>query len=166
MFKKYLVIVILFTFFPVFSRSCHGWPDKELAFGWQRSRPASGISLKLPMKDDYFLQPILAFSTMETESSAKGHFALGLRGIHNFTPRFDLQPYAGVSWGYSEKYSGKTVGDSKIAEGGAGYEAFFGIEYQKYLLRPSLEIGMGSLATWDQRYYAGVVCNFSLFYYF
>lgn len=163
-----LIIPAVFILSLAIATCSAAWPNttgKGPALGWQFSRPASGFSLKIPYKA-FYLQPIFGFSMTKTPDSTNGHFSLGIRGIYNLTPHSYVQPYAGVSWGHSEDFSGTSVSDSKIVNGGSGYETFFGVEYQKYLLRPALEIGMGNYKKIDNNYYAGVVCNFSVLYYF
>jgi hypothetical protein len=40
------------------------------------------------------------------------------------------------------------------------------VEYQKYIIRPSMEIGMGSYIKKDGDYYAGLSINEGLAYFF
>ncbi len=139
--------------------------------GWQYSRASSGFTLKIPFGNLYFLQPIFAFSMTQNPSpadttSANGHFALGLRGIRELPPRNDFQPYAGVSWGHSENFAGSTLTSTTVTKGNAGFETFLGVEYQKYIFRPSLEIGLGSYSKADGSYYAGTTFNFAFMYEF
>ncbi len=169
MIKKQLTIIISLLLLFVINISCFASDDlnrREYAFGWQFSRPANGFSVKIPIKEDYYLQPIFAVSMAEKDNSTQGHYALGLRGIYHLPIQEDFQPYVGVALGYSENFEGTSFKDSSVNNGGTGYEAFFGVEYQKYLIRPALEIGLGGFNKFDHTHFAGLIANFSVMYYF
>jgi hypothetical protein len=136
--------------------------------GWQFTKSGNGFSIKIPVLDYYYIQPIFAFgmSDKPDAGTAKGHFALGLRGIRQLPARGNFQPYAGIGWGHSEDFSGASLASSVITQGNTGYEAFLGVEYQKYIIRPTLEIGLGSYNRADGSYYAGTTFNFGLMYSF
>jgi hypothetical protein len=146
--------------------------------GWQYSRSASGFSLKIPIANQYFAQPIFAFGMTQNPglaggpaggtagSNTNGHFAIGLRGMRQLPSRGSFQPYTGIGWGHSENFTGSTLSSATITKGNTGLEAFLGVEYQKYILRPSLEIGLGSYTKADGSYYAGTTFNFALMYTF
>lgn len=138
--------------------------------GWQFTKSGNGFSIKIPVLDYYYIQPFFAFSMNEkpgaSQSSAKGHFALGLRGIRQLPARGNFQPYAGIGWGHSEDFSGTNLSSTVITRGNTGYEAFLGVEYQKYIIRPTLEIGLGSYNRADGSYYAGTTFNLGLMYSF
>ncbi len=143
-----------------------GSERRDYAIGWQFSRPTSGISLKIPVADSYYLQPILALNMSQKEKNTDGRLGIGLRGILDLSTHNYYHPYAGAAWGYSERFGGDSPGDSKVSQVAHGFEGFFGVEYQKYLLRPAFEIGMGSFRNSDGSYYAGLVYNLSVLYYF
>ncbi len=140
-----------------------GFERRDFAVGWQFSRPASGLSVKIPIKDQYYLQPIFAFSLTENDQTTAGHLSLGLRASLDLPTRNDFHPYTGVSWGYSKDFKETQVENRTIEN---GLQGFFGVEYQKYLVRPALEIGMGTFQNADGTNFAGMTYNFSLFYYF
>lgn len=139
---------------------------RNYAIGWQISKPASGFSVKIPIQDDYYIQPIFSITMNDKNSNITGHYAVGVRGIYDLSSQQDFLPYIGVDLGYSEGYQGTSSAAATINQGGTGCEAFFGIEYQKYLVRPALEIGLGSYKRYDGSFWAGVVYNVSLQYYF
>ncbi len=139
--------------------------------GWQYSRSASGFSVKIPITETISIQPVFSFGMTQNPGSqgttnANGHFALGLRGVHNLPARGNFQPYAGIGWGHSENFSGPTLATAKITKGNTGFETFIGAEYQKYIIQPSLEMGLGSYTKADGSYYAGITFNFALMYTF
>lgn len=165
MLKKLMIVVTTCFLLSISPLVCSAGPaGRDFAFGWQFSRPATGFSLKIPYQKDFFLQPILAVSLNKNDTFTTSHCALGLRGIYNLPKRQDFLPYAGVSLGYSQDY--KRTADSSDANGNTAFEAFFGVEYQRYLLRPSLEIGIGGLRKTNGSFYAGVIYNVSVMYYF
>lgn len=139
---------------------------RDYAFGWQFSRPTSGLSLKIPFQEQYYIQPVFAMSLSDRSGSADGYVSFGLRGILDLPTRNDLHPYAGVAWGYSKDFIEKSVAQSTKLKSARGFQSFFGVEYQKYLLRPAFEIGLGSFRNNDDSYFAGVTYNLSLLYYF
>jgi opacity protein-like surface antigen len=167
MFKKLITIMCIFILGLFFANNClaDNVPNRrDYAIGWQVSGPASGFCLKIPYQVDYYIQPIFAISMSEKDAATTGNYALGIRGIYDLPLHQDFLPYAGVALGYSESYRRTT--DSSSSNGNFGYEAFFGVEYQKYLLRPALEIGIGSSNNNDGSFHAGVIYNFSMLYYF
>lgn len=139
-------------------------PRRDYAVGWQISGPASGFSLKIPYQTDYYIQPIFSIAMSQKDTATTGNYALGLRGIYNLEQRQYFLPYFGAALGYSRSYE-KTA-DSSSENSSFGYQGFFGVEYQKYLLRPALEIGIGGANNADGNFHAGVICNLSLLYYF
>ena len=136
--------------------------------GWQITNSASGFSLKIPVKNQFYIQPIFAFSINENQGTTgtNGHFDLGIRGIRRLPERGNFLPYVGVGLGHCENYTGPTLGSATINSGNTGFEAFLGVEYQKYVIRPSLEIGLGSYSNADGSYYAGTTLNLGLMYSF
>ena len=139
-------------------------PQKErnYSFGWQYSKPASGLSVKIPIKTKYYLQPVVSFNLNEAENSTSGRYSLGLRGIYELSLHSELQSYAGIGIGHRQYYGSNQ--NEVLANN--GYEAFFGIEYQKYIIRPALEISMGYYNQSQSVSRAGLSFNFSLLYYF
>lgn len=140
-------------------------PNNGYMIGWQYSRPANGVSVKIPINEDYYLQPIISFSVSEDDHLADGRYSTGLRFLANLPERGDFRPYAGISAGHSKSYT-KADDQTTKSISGNGYEAFFGIEYEKYIIRPSLEIGMGSYTKKNGDYYAGFSINAGLAYFF
>lgn len=166
--KRLLIILLTLSLILAMAAAC-GAEDQPLThfgIGYQFTRPASGFSIKIPVKNNYYLQPTFSYSMVEKKDLVNGHLALGLRGIGYLPTRNNFHPYAGLSWGYSENFAGNSLDNAAVTKGGNGYEAFVGVEYQKFALRPALEIGMGTFAKIDGSYYAGAVINFSLIYYF
>jgi hypothetical protein len=133
--------------------------------GWQYSRPVNGLSVKIPINQDYILQPVVSFYDSEDDHLADGRYSTGLRLLTNLPKRGDFHPYAGISAGHFKTYQITDDLTTKSISGN-GYEAFFGVEYQKYMIRPSLEIGMGSYIKKDGDYYAGLSINAGLAYFF
>ena len=167
MFKKIIIFSLLGLLLILGVQNCLAdisVPRRDYAIGWQVSGPASGFCLKIPYQVDYYIQPIFTISMSEKDAATTGNYALGIRGIFDLPQHQDFLPYAGVALGYSESYTRTT--DSSSSNGNFGYEAFFGVEYQKYLLRPSLEIGIGGSNKNDGSFHAGVICNLSVLYYF
>ena len=136
--------------------------------GWQFTKSGNGFSIKIPVEDFYYIQPLFSFSMSDQpgDGAAQGHFALGLRGIRQLPGRGDFQPYVGIGWGHSEDFAGTNLSSAVITKGNTGYEAFLGVEYQKYVIRPTLEIGLGSYTRADGSYYAGTTVNLGLMYAF
>lgn len=138
--------------------------------GWQYSQPTTGFSIKIPVLNKYYLQPIFAFQMTQkpgtSDANANGHFALGIRGICQLPARSDFQPYTGVSIGHSEDFSGTALSTATITTGETGITAFLGVEYRKYIFRPSVEIGLGSFNKSDGSYDAGTILNFACMYSF
>ncbi|HEX3047556.1 MAG TPA: hypothetical protein VHY08_22585 [Bacillota bacterium] len=137
----------------------------EYAVGYLFSRPASGFTVKLPINDQYYLQPIFSFSLAENEDSARKNLAVGLRAVSNLPARQEFRPYAGLSWGHSEGFYDDS-NSSPITTGGTGFDVFIGVEYEKYMIHPSLEVGLGSYARTDGDYLVGTTFSFSVLYYF
>jgi len=137
---------------------------RDYAVGWQFSSSASGFSVKIPYQKDYYLQPVFSVAMSEKDASTTGNYAIGLRGIYNLEKRQNFLPYIGASLGYSKKFANGSDSDSTKSR--FGYQGFFGVEYQKYLLRPAFEIGIGGTNNSDSSFHAGVICNLSIFYYF
>jgi hypothetical protein len=140
-------------------------PAGKYAVGYQFSRPASGFTIKIPINEHYFIQPIFAFTLVEKENLARKNLAYGLRAISNLPPRQEFRPYAGVSWGHSEGFYDDTE-TSPTTTGGTGFDAFIGVEYEKYMIHPTLEIGLGSYARSDSSFLVGTTFSFSVLYYF
>lgn len=136
--------------------------------GWQFTKSGNGFSVKIPVQDYYYIQPLFAFSMNDKpgDGTAHGHFVLGLRALRQLPGRGDFQPYAGIGWGHSEDFAGTNLSSAVITNGNTGYEAFMGVEYQKYVIRPTLEIGLGSYNRADGSYYAGTTINLGLMYSF
>lgn len=129
-----------------------------LGVGWQHTKPAGGFSVKFPVCDDYYLQPLLSFSIDRKNDDTSGDIDYGLRGLYLLPDRRHIQPYAGIGWGRTESY------DSGQEE--YGYEVFVGAEYKEFLLVPAIEIGLGGFSKSDGSFHAGTTLNFSVFYYF
>lgn len=139
---------------------------RDFGFGWQFFQPASGLSLKIPIQNDYYLQPIFSFAMKEEAESLQKHFAIGIRGIYDFPARYDFRAYSGVALGHWFTLNNPASANHAAARSGSGYQAFFGVEYQKYLLRPALELGLGGYWSPEGNFTAGLVFNFSMLYYF
>jgi len=138
---------------------------RDYALGWQFSKPASGFSLKIPIDETYFLQPVFSFSWEEKGGQSRGNYAAGLRALYELPDRSGFQPYFGLAVGH--RWSGENTNGAAAGYCSAtGLEALFGVEYRKYLLRPALEIGMGGYQKSEGDNYAGLTVNFSLAYYF
>ncbi|HBE77497.1 MAG TPA: hypothetical protein DDW65_06890 [Firmicutes bacterium] len=171
--KKLVNILIAIILCFMISIPCFAFteiPRREYAVGWQISQPASGFSLKIPYQTDFYIQPIFTVSMSHQETITYGHYALGLRGIYNLQPHQDLLPYTGAALGYAHSFRKKTDSDSDSnsgsSDGSFAYQAFFGVEYQKYLIRPALEVGIGGSNKSDGTFQAGVIFNLSVMYYF
>jgi hypothetical protein len=165
--KMFLMAFPISALLSFFSSQAQAAPlPRDYAIGWQFSKPASGLSLKIPIKQIYYLQPIFTLLQVEQNNQSTSHVAFGIRGIYEFQSRYDFRPYAGVALGCSNDFSATTPAGNSDNKSSTGYEAFFGVEYQKYLLRPALEIGMGNYFESDHNNYAGITFNFSLLYYF
>ena len=157
-------ITILLSFcitIPCFATDQPG--RRDYAVGWQFSSPASGFSVKIPYQTDYYLQPVFSVAMSEEDASTTGNYAIGLRGIYDLEKRGNFLPYIGAALGYSKKFENGS--DSDFSKSRFGYQGFFGVEYQKYLLRPAFEIGIGGINNSDS-FHAGVICNLSILYYF
>ncbi|HEY8344451.1 MAG TPA: hypothetical protein VIL66_04565 [Bacillota bacterium] len=129
-----------------------------LGVGWQYTKPASGFSVKFPVSDGYYLQPLLSFSIDRKNGDTSGEIDYGLRGLYLLPDRRHIQPYTGIGWGRTESY------DSGQRE--YGFEVFVGAEYKKFLLVPAIEVGLGGFSKSDGSFHAGTTLNFSIFYYF
>jgi hypothetical protein len=167
LYKKIFTLLIMLLVFLSVATNCladEAIPRRDYAVGWQVSEPASGFCLKIPYQNVYYIQPIFAISMSKKDASTSGNYALGIRGIYNLQQHQDFLPYAGAAIGYSTSYT-KTI-DASTSTGNFGYEAFFGVEYQKYLIRPALEVGIGGSNKNDGSFHAGVIYNFSMLYYF
>jgi hypothetical protein len=67
---------------------------------------------------------------------------------------------------HNERYSSSPEQHDPLIRGGSGYEVFFGFEYDKYPIRPALELGLGGFNRIEGGSRAGITCNISVFYYF
>lgn len=137
---------------------------RDYAVGWQISGAGSGFSIKIPYQNDYYFQPVFSVAMSQKETLTTGNYAFGVRGIHNLEKRQDFLPYIGAALGYSKNF--EKAADSSSSNSRFGYQGFFGVEYQKYLLRPAFEIGIGGTNHSDGSFQAGVICNLSVLYYF
>ena len=163
------ILTLIFLFgsysWALASETGHGF-----GIGYQFSRPANGFSLKIPVTDTIYLQPIFAFGMTEkndsSQSSTEGSFAFGLRGTYDLPSKGDFQPYAGVAIGHNEEFSGTNPESTTVTKGGTGYEAFLGVEYQNWLIRPAFEIGLGGFNKSDGGFLAGTTLNVGVMYYF
>jgi hypothetical protein len=163
-------MTILFTLSLLFTIATNSLADfepdrRDYAVGWQiSSGTACGFSVKIPYKTDYYIQPVFSIAMSQKDDSTTGNYAFGLRGIYNLEKRQDFLPYMGVALGYSKNFEKVAASDSSNSR--FGYQGFFGVEYQKYLLRPALEVGIGGINKSNGSYQAGVILNLSLMYYF
>lgn len=148
-----------FALMLLFTVSSVNWAygfNEKYSVGWQYSRPAEGLSVKIPILDGLLLQPIISFE----DTGSKSEHSIGVRLIQPFEANDDFMPYAGAAIGHHRR----RTNSSSVS--GFGYEAFFGLEYQKYLIRPSIEIGMGSYTKKNGDDYAGFSINVGLMYAF
>lgn len=174
---NFIIVILGFLFLPIFSTNTMAYEEADFfetveniditnpptyAIGWQYSRPASGISLRIPIEKNFDLQPVFAISMVEKDTKTNGRYAVGIRGIYNLTDQDDFHPYTGLSIGHQRNFSNKT--GKSISS--TGVEVFFGVEYRKYLIRPAFEIGMGNYHQSDGTHYAGLSYSLSLQYYF
>lgn len=143
---------------------------RGFGIGYQFSRPANGFSLKIPVTNTIYLQPIFAFGMTgqndSTQSSTRGSFAFGIRGTFDLPARGDFQPYTGLAIGHNEEFSGTTPSNTTATKGGTGYEAFMGVEYQKWLIHPAIEVALGGFNKIDGGFLAGTTFNAGVTYYF
>ncbi len=165
--KRFLNAVIGIILSLSITTPCFATDDiirRDSAVGWQFSNIASGFSLKIPYQKDYYIQPVFSVAMSQKDTSTTGNYAIGLRGIFNLEKRQNFLPYIGASLGYSKNF--KDGADSSSNNSRFGYQGFFGVEYQKYLVRPAFEIGIGASEHSDGSFQAGVICNLSILYYF
>ncbi len=165
--KKTFTIIIALSLLFIITTNCLANFEptrRDSAIGWEISSVASGFSLKIPYQKDYYLQPIFSVAMSQKDALATGNYAIGLRGIYNLEKRQNFLPYIGAALGYSKNFEKGT--DSSSSKSRFGYQGFFGVEYQKYLLRPAFEIGIGGTNNSDSSFQAGVICNLSVLYYF
>jgi hypothetical protein len=134
----------------------------DWAIGLQYTRPSSGISLIYPLDADFSLQPIFYIDVNHNTTES---LAYGLRGIYKLTTQPNINPYLGFGLGrnYHLQNPSSTV---SVGKGGEGCEAFFGVVYNKYLLRPSIEIALGAYERHNGDYDAGITLNIAAMYYF
>jgi hypothetical protein len=140
-------------------------PPRPYAIGYQFSRPASGFTVKIPITEQYFIQPVFAYTLVEKTDLTRKNMAVGVRAISNLPARQEFRPYTGISWGHSEGFYDDSE-TSPSTTGGSGFDLFIGVEYEKYMFHPTLEIGLGSYARTDGTYIVGTTFSFSLLYYF
>jgi hypothetical protein len=159
------IFVLLFAGLPSIAAAEELSSTGEYAVGYQFSRPASGFTIKVPINEQYYIQPIFSFSLEEQKTSSQKNLAFGLRAISNLPARQQFRPYAGISWGHSEGFYDDAQ-NSPITTGGTGFDAFIGVEYEKFMIHPTLEIGLGSFASIDGSFAVGTTLSFSLLYYF
>ncbi|HOP75115.1 MAG TPA: hypothetical protein PLC07_08715 [Bacillota bacterium] len=138
---------------------------KDYSVGWQYSRPMYGLAVKIPVSEGYFIQPVLSFNTSEDNTSSKGWYSAGLRAFINLPKREDFQPYTGIGAGHYKQYR-ETNHVSTDSSSSNSYEAFIGFEYQKYVIRPSVEIAMGSYTKKNGDHFGGFSLNVGLAYSF
>lgn len=138
--------------------------SRQWAVGWQYSRPVTGLSLRCPILNDYYLQPVFLVDMNNEGESCNEMIELGLRGIYNLKLQNDFRPYTGIGLGFNKKKTG-TATEFNI-RGGTGFEVFFGIEYLKYPVHPSLELAIGGFDRMGGNFEAGITGNFMLMYYF
>lgn len=171
MMKRSVSWILTFAFlFGCYSWALAAETGHGFGIGYQFSRPADGFSLKIPVTDTIYLQPIFAFGMTEKKepapNSTQGSFAFGLRGTYDLPARGDFQPYAGLAIGHHEEFSGTTPESTTATKGGTGYEIFLGVEYQKWLIRPAVEIGLGGFDKIEGGFLAGTTFNVGVMYYF
>ncbi len=140
-------------------------PSKDYSIGWQYSRPMNGLTVKIPVSERYFIQPVLSFNTSEDDTLSKGWYSAGLRAFVYLPEREDFQPYTGIGAGHYKRFreANHILTDSFSAN---SYEAFIGFEYQKYVIRPSVEIAMGSYTKKNGDHFGGFSLNVGLVYTF
>jgi hypothetical protein len=134
----------------------------EWGIGLQYTRPSSGISVIFPLDNDFSLQPIFYIDVNDNTTES---LAYGVRGIYKLPTQTNLNPYIGLALGHNEHFKDTSSGDLAKTRGD-GYEAFFGITYNKYILCPSFEIALGGYDQHGGKYQAGLTLNIAVMYYF
>lgn len=169
--KKIISLLILTLIFTTGAQATLGndladaRPAKDYSIGWQYSRPMNGLSVKIPISEEYFIQPVVSFNTSEDNTLSKGWYSAGLRAFVNLPKREDFQPYTGIGAGHYKRYreTNHVRTDSLSSN---SYEVFIGFEYQEYVIRPSLEIAMGSYTKKNGDHFGGFSLNVGLVYTF
>lgn len=134
----------------------------EWAFGLQYTRPSSGISVIYPLDADFSLQPIFYIDVNHNTTES---LAYGLRGIYKLPTQPNINPYLGFGLGHNYHLQNSSSAAS-VKKGGEGCEAFFGVVYNKYFIRPSIEIALGAYKQRNGDYEAGITLNIAAMYYF
>lgn len=138
----------------------------DYAVGWQYTSIASGISVKFPLGDHTYVQPIFALSLYDGDGQTEGNYALGLRGTLGFPTFHDLNPYIGWGIGHQRSFHGASFSSSSTDEERTGFQAFFGLEYRRHSFRPALELGVTGIHRSDGSLRVGTSINLGVHYYF
>jgi hypothetical protein len=129
----------------------------QWGLGFQYSRPCSGISVKYQIDNEIIIQPIFY---VNINNNVTKQLNFGLRGLYCLPSQMNLAPYFGFALGHNEHTK------NSVKKGGDGYEIFFGAEYTKYLLHPSIELALGGYDQVNSDYDAGLTINVGIMYYF
>ena len=138
----------------------------DYAVGWLYTPVASGVSIKFPLDETVYIQPVFALTLYDGSGKTEGNYALGIRGLVGFPTAHNLHPYLGVGFGHQRSFHGSSLRHSTTDEERTGFQAFFGMEYKKYTFRPALEIGITGIARSDGSLRVGTSANFGVYYYF
>lgn len=138
---------------------------KGPSIGFQYFAPASGVSLRYPVGYGFILQPIVGMRMRADGESVSGGLAYAGRILYSFDrPDWQIVPYTGLGIGFGQSYV--TVDGNPALKNTQGYQVFFGAEYRRFRLTPTLEYGLGYSQSNDGKYYAGSFINAGLHYYF
>lgn len=135
------------------------------AVGWIYTPLSSGLTVKIPVHNNIYLQPLLSVDISNSLQNTEGSYALGLRGIIGFPLSNSLYPYIGAGVGHNRSFHGTSLNRSTIDEERSGFQAFFGLELQKNLIHPAVEIGIMGLHRSDDSFHIGTSINVGAYFY-
>lgn len=159
------MVVLMALVFPAAALAGVQEIGKGPSIGFQYFAPASGVSLRLPVGYGVVLQPIVGMAMHAKGDEVSGGLALAGRLLYTFDrPDWQLVPYAGLGAGFEQKHI--TVDGNPTLKNTQGYQVFFGAEYRRFRLSPTLEYGLGYSESDDGKYFAGSFINAGLHYYF
>lgn len=135
------------------------------AVGWIYTPLASGLTVKIPMRNNTFLQPLLSVDISNSDQSTEGSYALGLRTLMGFRLTNGLYPYIGAGIGHQRSFHGSHSATTITDEERFGFQTFFGLELQKNFIHPAIEIGIMGLQRSDNSLHFGTSINFGAYLY-
>lgn len=135
------------------------------AVGWIYTPLSAGLTVKIPIDNNFYLQPLFSVNVYNGNGQTDGAYSLGLRGTMGLPNVDNFYPYIGAGFGHTRSFHGSNVTDSTTDEQRQGFEGFFGMEFRGHLIRPAIEVGIMGLHRSDGSYHIGTSIDFGAYYY-